>query len=271
MTNALGIAGSLSSGLLAFTKSKQGAMIKRLHLGRASESGILAARLAAEGYAGPETVLEGRFGFLDAFCEKEGVEPELLTSELGERWETMRICLKRYACHVNAHTPVQALRELMAEHRFVAADVEKLTVEGAERLLSHHNIPEPGDLMQAQYSVPFCVALALHRDPDDPQSFLTGALDDGGIRETARRLELGASPDLTARSTRVTVRLKNGRELVREGKTFKGMPSDPLSPAELRRKFLLLSADRGEAAAGALYERLRALDKRPTFSLAAGA
>ena len=267
ITNALGIAGSLSSGLLAFTKSKRGAMVKRLHLGRASEGGILAARLAAEGYEGPETVLEGKFGFLDAFCERDGVEPELLTKALGEDWEVMRICMKRYACHVNAHTPVQALRELIAEHRFSGSDVEKIVVEGAERLLSHHNIPEPGDLMQAQYSVPFCVALALHRDPDDPRVFLDDALNDARIRETARRLELKAGAGLTGRSTRVTVKLRGGRELVREGKTFKGMPADPLSASELRRKFMLLTAGADESASAALYDRLRALENLRRFSL----
>ena len=48
MTNALGIAGSLAGG-----------MVKRLHLGRASEAGALAASLAAEGFERPRTVLEG--------------------------------------------------------------------------------------------------------------------------------------------------------------------------------------------------------------------
>src|SRR3954471_21994098 len=43
MVNALGIAGSTSAGLLEFAKSGTGAMVKRLHLGRAAESGILAA------------------------------------------------------------------------------------------------------------------------------------------------------------------------------------------------------------------------------------
>jgi 2-methylcitrate dehydratase PrpD len=131
LTNALGIAGSLSSGLLAFTKSKQGAMIKRLHLGRASESGILAARLAGAGYAGPETVLEGKFGFLDAYCGDYGSDPALLTAGLGQTWETLRICLKRYACHINAHTPVQSMRELMSEHAFSAEDVAHVRVEGS--------------------------------------------------------------------------------------------------------------------------------------------
>ena len=68
MTNALGIAGSTSAGILEFAHSGNGAMVKRLHLGRAAESGVLAASLAADGFTGPSTVLEGKFGFLKAFC-----------------------------------------------------------------------------------------------------------------------------------------------------------------------------------------------------------
>ena len=50
MTNALGIAGSCAGGLLEFVNSGDGAMVKRLHLGRAAESGVLAASLAADGF-----------------------------------------------------------------------------------------------------------------------------------------------------------------------------------------------------------------------------
>lgn len=215
LVNALGVAGSLSSGLLAFTKSNQGAMIKRLHLGRAAESGVLAAHLAADGYAGPETILEGKFGFLDVYCGDHHVEPAALTAGLGEDWNTLLISLKRYACHVNAHTPVQSIRELIAEHKFTAADVERVRVDGHEKLSTRHNITEPADIMQAQYSVPFCVALALHRDPDDPRSFDETALNDAGIRATCRNVELTVRPSPSVRSTRVVVKFKNGREVSR--------------------------------------------------------
>ena len=62
MTNAMGIAGSLAGGLLEFARAGNGAMVKRLHLGRAAESGVLAASLAADGFTGPQSVLEGPFG-----------------------------------------------------------------------------------------------------------------------------------------------------------------------------------------------------------------
>ena len=264
LTHAIGIAGSLSSGLLAFTKSSQGAMVKRLHLGRASESGILAARLASEGYEGPETILEGKFGFLDAYCKKEDIEPALLTAKLGEDWEVMRICMKRYACHINAHTPVQAMRDLMAQHGFKAADVATVHVTGSERLATHHNIREPGDVMQSQYSVPFCVAVALHRDPEDPKSFADGALDDTAIRATCREIEssVWTEPGKGVRSSRVAVTLKDGRTLTRDGNTYKGMPADPLTRDELRRKFMLLCADTDAAAAKDIFERWAKLESQ---------
>lgn len=265
LAHALGIAGSLSCGLLAFTKSSQGAMVKRLHLGRASESGVLAARLAKEGYEGPETILEGKFGFLDAYCKKEDIEPALLTAKLGEEWEVMRICLKRYACHINAHTPVQALRDLMTAHQFTAADVARIHVTGSERLATHHNIREPGDLMQAQYSVPFSVAVALHRDPEDPKSFAEGALEDAAIRATCRDIgsSVWAEPGKGVRSSRVTVTLKDGRELARDGNTYKGMPADPLSRDELRRKFILLMADMDAVVAHDIFARWSRLEREP--------
>src|SRR5262249_37373559 len=71
MQNALGIAGSLACGLLEFARAQSGAMVKRLHLGRAAESGVLAASLAADGFTGPASVLEGEFGFLRVFCGAE--------------------------------------------------------------------------------------------------------------------------------------------------------------------------------------------------------
>lgn len=269
LAHALGIAGSLSSGLLAFSKAKEGAMVKRLHLGRASESGILAARLAAAGYEGPETVLEGKFGFLDAFGLADMNEPAVLTRGLGSEWETRRICLKRYAAHINAHTPVQSLRELMAEHRFGAADVAHLLVEGSERLMTHHNIPEPADILKAQYSVPFCVAIALHRDPDDPRSFDDSAVRDPAIRAAARALELRKRADVTSvRSSTVTVTLKDGRTLVKRGDVYRGMPADPLSRDELKRKFMLLTGGAGDAAAAARFERLEQMATAPRFTVA---
>src|SRR2546423_5448889 len=58
MTNAIGIAGSLAGGLLEFAKG-DGGMVKRLHLGRASEAGVFAPSPAGRGFPRPRTRARG--------------------------------------------------------------------------------------------------------------------------------------------------------------------------------------------------------------------
>ena len=116
MARAFGVAGSLCGGLMQFAAGSDGGMVKKLHLGRAAENGIVAARLAQAGFDGPTTVLEGRLGFLKAYCEQSDVAA--LTGGLGSDFETLRICFKRYPSHITAHTVVYAIERLRAEHRF---------------------------------------------------------------------------------------------------------------------------------------------------------
>jgi 2-methylcitrate dehydratase PrpD len=260
MTNALGIGGSLCSGLLEFSKSG-GGMVKRLHLGRAAEGGALAATLAREGYTGPETVLEGKFGFLNAFARE--IDPPRLTRGLGEEWHTLKTMLKRYACHITAHVPVTAALELKAKHGLKGADVASVVIATNEKVVSHHNITEPRDTMMAQYSVPFCVALALHRDPIDPRAFAEETLNDPSIREVCRNTKVTEYPPmqaLTRFSTLLTVTLKNGREFSIEAHDFEGVPARPLSREQLRTKFLKLTAGTKAYRPEAVLERLEALE-----------
>ena len=241
MTNSIGIAGSLCSGLLEFAKGG-GGMVKRLHLGRAAEGGVTAASLAREGFTGPATVLEGKYGFLNVYCRD--ADPSLLTKGLGEEWHTLKASLKRYACHSTSHVPVTAVLALKAQHGIVGEDIEAITVASSEKMVSHHDIPEPQDLMMAQYSAPFNVAVAFYRDPKNPRSFSEDSLNDAAIRALARKvkLEVLAGNKGNQKATRVTVTLKDGRRFVQEMEDFPGMPSKPLSREELRQKFLMLTA-----------------------------
>src|SRR3954470_15682904 len=187
MANAIGLAGSLAGGLLEFAKG-DGGMVKRLHLGRASEAGVLAASLAASGFAGPRTVLEGEFGFLRVFCTE--FDEGHLTRNLGRDYVTLSTVLKRYPVHATAHAAVRAVRDLQTEHGFAGSDVEAITVTGNKRMVERHAIAEPADLMLAQYSIPFCVALALFREARDPESYDESALNDPQIRGLTRRVKL---------------------------------------------------------------------------------
>lgn len=242
MTNALGIAGSLCSGILEFSKSG-GGMVKRLHPGRAAEGGVMAASLAREGFTGPPTVIEGKYGFLNVFCSDADLSK--LTAGLGEVWQTMTVAHKRYAAHGTAHVPMTAALALKAEHRIAAADIASIVVAGNEKIVRHHDIKEPQDITMAQYSVPFCMAVAFLRDPLDPNVFSEESVNDPAIRALCRNVTLEVlkdAPKEQGKASRVTVKLKNGRELVKEMHSYPGMPEEPLTTAELREKFDLLTA-----------------------------
>jgi 2-methylcitrate dehydratase PrpD len=238
MVHAFGIAGSYSGGLMEFSRSKEGAMIKRLHLGKAAEGGVNAALLASKGFAGPESVLEGKFGFCRAFSDA----PQLaaLTARLGRDFETMNICIKCCACHINAHAPIEALAKLRAAHEFDNEEIKEITVGGIEKLVTHHAIYAPTDLMTAQYSIPFCVALSLYHDPMDPASFDDPKVHDKKILAMAKRVRLEVDGAIEEqgwdRAARVTVALKDGRRFSALVIHFRGAPQNPLSADELEQK-----------------------------------
>jgi 2-methylcitrate dehydratase PrpD len=265
MTNALGVAGSCAGGLLEFAHAGNGAMVKRLHMGRAAEGGVLAASLAAEGFTGPTSVLEGEYGFLRVFCNDWDVSE--LTHGLGANYFTLDIMLKRYACHITAHNPVEATLELRNEHKFTAADVAAITIAGNERMAKTNNIPAPGDMMMAQYSIPFSVALSLYRDPIDPRSFDESAVHDRAILDLASRTKMVATPGQDRRNLVVTVaiKLKDGREVSRHVTSFKGTPERPLERAELREKFLLLTQRLGRDKMVSLFDRLQSIEDEKTL------
>jgi len=238
MVNALGIAGSYSGGLMEFSLSHGGAMIKRLHLGKAAEGGVTAALLAKRGFSGPASVLEGKFGFCKSFSDA----PDLgsLTEGLGSVYETLNTGIKSYACHINAHAPIEGLLLLSEKHRFAPSDIREIVIGGIEKLVTHHAIYNPQDLMAAQYSLPFCVALSLHSDPRDPASFTERQLKNRAIRKTSRIVRLQVDREIEHkgwdRAARVTVKLKGNKTFTTLTVHFKGAPRNPLSTLELQEK-----------------------------------
>ena len=265
MSNALGIAGSCAGGLLAFAHAGNGAMVKRLHLGRAAEGGVVAASLAAEGFTGPTTVLEEEGGFLHAFCPDWDLSE--LTRGLGSTYESMNIMIKRYACHITAHTPVEAILDLRKANGFTAADIASITVAGSPRMATVNNIPVPADALLAQFSIPFCVALSMYRNPVDPRAFDENVAHDQQILALTRKVIMTVAPgqansDL---ASTVSVKLNDGREFSSHVTAFSGTPERPLDRAGLREKFMLLTRSHPEPAMAKLFDRLQALEQEPNL------
>ncbi|MBI4083082.1 MAG: MmgE/PrpD family protein [Candidatus Lambdaproteobacteria bacterium] len=268
MTHALGIAGSLCSGIMEYLRGGTGGTVKRLHVGRAAEGGVLAAALAQGGFEGPATVLEGAFGFLHAYADNP--RPEALSAGLGTVWETRTICFKRCACHAAAHAPIQGIEELRAAHGFGAADVAAIAIGTSRKVIENQNQPAPGDMVVAQMSVPFAVALSFFREPSDPRSFRDVDVRSPEILELSRRVRLEPYEETRkpgqAWACSIVVTLKDGRRLASTMTDFRGSATQPMSPAELEGKFRASTARLGPAAVERLLSRLRALEAQPSVA-----
>ena len=127
LLNALGIAGSLASGLRQFSKSATGGMVKRLHFGRAAEGGVLAAGLAREGFDGPHDVLEGKAGFLRVFCDRFDLA-ELTRGLDGSVFHSREISMKYFATHGSTQNPLKVLLSILDEHGLTGANISEVTV-----------------------------------------------------------------------------------------------------------------------------------------------
>src|SRR3954469_17775451 len=173
--HALGIAGTQASGLMA---AQYGAMVKRMHAGRASQSGLYAALLAEQGFTGIENVFEAQYGgFCTTFSRStDRFQLAELTAGLGSTWQTMGVALKFYSCVGSNHTTLDALRALQAEHRFSATDVERIVVHGSQVTADHVGWKyQPAGMTAAQLNLPFCVATLLLEGDCFVEQFQPGA------------------------------------------------------------------------------------------------
>jgi aconitate decarboxylase len=246
--HALGIAGTQAAGLMA---AQYGAMVKRMHAGRASQSGLYGALLAEQGFTGIENVFEAEYGgFCTTFSRSQDRFrlPEL-TAGLGTLWQTMGVALKFYACVGSNHTTLDALRALQAKHRFGAADIERITVHGSQVTADHVGWKyEPAGMTAAQLNLPFCVATLLLEGGCFVDEFQPGAERDPRRMALASRVSVLADSAITAKGAkhrhevRVEVALRDGRRLTGTQATPRGSDQNFAAEAEIIAKFEKLAA-----------------------------
>lgn len=241
--HALGVAGTQSAGLMA---AQYGAMVKRMHAGRSSQSGLYGALLASNGFTGIVNVLESEYG---GFCTtfsgtSDGFNLAELTGGLGERFETMRISLKFYSCVGSNHTTLDAIRNLQARHPFGADDVEKFVVHGSRVTMDHVGWKyQPEGLTSAQLNLPFCIATLMLEGDVFVDQFPEESFTDSARIAYADKVEVQEDPDITARGSnyrhmvRVEVHLREGTVLEETVEAPRGSEHSFASEADIVEKF----------------------------------
>jgi aconitate decarboxylase len=241
--HALGIAGTQAAGLMA---AQYGAMVKRMHAGRASQSGLYGALLAERGFTGIEDVFESVYGgFCTTFSRsRDRFDLEQLTAGLGTVWQTMGVALKFYACVGSNHTTLDALQEIRKKRPFVVDQVEKIVVHGSQATADHVGWKyEPKSLTAAQLNLAYCAATLLLEGDCSVDEFTADAIADPRRMALADKVEVVADPAITAKGAqfrhmvRVAVHLRNGERLECTKEAPRGSERDFASAGEIARKF----------------------------------
>lgn len=272
--DALGLTASMASGVIEANRT--GGTVKRLHCGLAAQAGVTAAQLVRRGFTGPPTVLEGRFGFFEAWLHGQFF-PDAVTDGLGEEWSVPGIFFKPYPANHFTHTTVDAGRAFREQGltpdrvASVVVGVAGSTVRTIGEPIEVKRAPETG--YQAQFSGPYAFAAGLLGGGG-----LGTGLDDYSdeLAQDPERRALMAKVDVVADDecnaiypfqfpAVVTLTTTDGEVLVEKVLTNRGGPARPLSDDELATKFRdnvagRLDADAADAVRRAALDLTGAAD-----------
>jgi 2-methylcitrate dehydratase PrpD len=243
--NSLAIAGSHSAGLIEYTKT--GGSVKRIHSAIPTQAGVRAALFAEAGITGPHSILEGEKGFCKVFAGEYDLTR--LTDGLGSHYHTLDNALKPYSCCHLIHAAFDALDILRDKQPITPEQVKSIKVyTNSEPILSHiGSIIEPDDILGAQFSLPFSLAMRLHhggRGVNGGNGFWDYPkvnLKDPKLLETARKVHCVVAKnnewERVDKGAGIELETTDGR-IIREIVPFsKGLPENPLSKAEVCEKF----------------------------------
>ena len=251
-TNAFAIAGSEASGVMEYDQS--GGEVKRVHAGIAARAGVNSALLAGFGLTGPVTIIEGKRGFCHLFSTRQDFSR--ITMGLGRTFNITNAWLKLYPATAPVHTSIRAAERLILEHGIEASEIARIRIAVAETSLLHGGgIRQPVDVIGAQFSFAYSVALRLTKHRNDLQAYRDPTLwADPQIVDLMDRIELVCDPAAQGpllHMATLTIWTKDGRLFETVERYPIGTPENPPTKTQLRDKIVslstsVLSADRIE-------------------------
>jgi 2-methylcitrate dehydratase PrpD len=199
-------------------------------------TGLAALELAERGFTGRTAVLDHPSHF----------DARRLVHGLGATWAIEQVYFKPYSCCRWLHAALDAFLSLRDEHGLRAFEIEGVSVDTFGMVLTLSNHVAPASLEAAQFSTPFCIAVAAHEGASGLLPLRPELLGRSDLIDLARKVTLRADPDIDKRfpgqrSARVIVEAR-GTTFERTVTQPLGDPANPMTPSQIRAKFSTLSA-----------------------------
>ena len=240
MQHALGIAGSMGAGLMA---AQEGAMVKRLHAGRAAQSGLMAALLAKRGFTGISDIVEASYGgFLSSFARTP--DAARLLDGLGTDWEAGKVGFKMYPNVTSIHAALDGMRAILVEDGVTAPRIAEIGV-GCGHMTFVHTAWEyrPVGTTAAQMNMFYGLSVMAQRGNVSATDYSDDTIADPDILAFIPRIKVAVDPEIERKgpafrhAARVVVRTTDGRSHSRDVWHRRGSPENPVSRGEVEEKF----------------------------------
>jgi 2-methylcitrate dehydratase PrpD len=238
--DAITLATSFSSGLWAFIHD--GSQAKKIHAGRAAEGGLLAAQLAAEGFAGPSKVFDDVWGGFFRSFNKSACDVEKLSEALGEVWKVKRAVLKPYASCRGAHSAIDALEDLLKQTARAASQIDTIELRLSPMLMGMCGAKESGAMAPTQMSLPYAVAARCVFGTAGLEAYSAERRSDARVLDIMERMQLIVDDGMKPLDEPfVTLTFKDGLRATHMVPRATGSAERPMPRPDIAEKFTELA------------------------------
>ena len=241
VAHALAIAASMASGI----RVNFGTMTKPLHVGRASQNGVIAAELAANGFTGGRGALDPPWGFFQVFSHGDGFDPDRIVGRLGNPHTIVwpGVSIKPYPCGVLGHPTMDAMRRLVIDHDVAPERIVAIRVRAGSNILNPLRYDVARNELEAKFCPAFMVSAIALRRRAGIHEFRDAFVTSAPVQRMMARVTRVLDPEIEALGfekirSAVEVDLDDGRTLVQQAdERYRGGPDLPFTREELREKF----------------------------------
>ncbi len=223
----------------------EGATVRNVFTGHSAFMGMTAAGLVEAGFTGESDGVGRTYGELLG----DGFDAALALEGLGEEWMTGEGYFKLYPTARSIHPAIEAVEQalLCAPGAAVAAedvaDINVRTYALAARKAQNNVTTAFG----AKFSIPFALATCIVHGRATLECFGEQAVNNPAVQRLTRLVRVEEDARMTAvypgkQPCEVVITLKNGHRCVGMCDIVRGEPGRPNTMAQVREKFMQLSA-----------------------------
>jgi 2-methylcitrate dehydratase PrpD len=206
---------------------------------------VLTALLAKKGITGAMESIEGKAGLLNLYQRGE-YDSAVLVQDLGTTFEVEKLSYKPYPCCRYTHAAIDVVLEITRRHDIKPEQIEEVIVsvskEAYEDCEPKDTKANPRTIVDAQFSIPYTVSVALVKKKVGIADFTDKAINNGTVLAVSNQVKCLVSVEPNDRMgrgiapCRVSVNMSDGNSVSNGIEVAKGHPSNPMTWEELSNK-----------------------------------